>query len=149
MTTGVRVAALAICSLLIAGKPAEPAEPPLHGVYQSDCSPNDGEAFIIMLPTQTPQEEFWLRANAPVRRIVGHWPHTKDFGTQSGVASIVLCRKTPRLTCERPEAGFFDVTGKPGGGISGAFEASFGDGVRHKHDFSAVPARLAEPVVCG
>jgi hypothetical protein len=149
MSVGIRVAALAIASLLIA---ARPAAAPLHGVYQSDCAPNDGPAFIIILPAPVPQGEFWLRANVPVARIAGHWPQSKNIGRQPGMASILLCRKTPGppgLSCDRPEAGFFSVTGRPGESISGTLQASFGNGVRHTHRFSAVPARLAQPVICG
>lgn len=146
MSARIRVAALAIASLLSA---AGPAAAPLHGVYQSDCAPNDGPAFIIILPAPVPQGEFWLRANVPVARIAGHWSQSKDIGSQPGMASILMCRKTPGLSCNRPEAGFFSVTGRPGESISGTLQASFGNGVRHAYRFSAVPARLAQPVICG
>jgi hypothetical protein len=146
MIIGLRFSVLVICSLMIAARPAPPL---LHGVYQSDCAPNDGPAFIIILPTPEPQAEFWLKANVPVTQMAGHWSQTSEMATQPGMPSMLLCRTAPGLTCDRPDTGFFTVTGRPGGAISGTFEASFRSGVRYAYRFSAVPARLAQPVLCG
>jgi len=142
----IRIAALATCSLLIAARPVTPS---LQGEYQSDCAPNDGPAFIIILPATVQQGEFWLRANAPLARIAGRWSHVQEMGVRPGLAMIQLCRKTPNLVCESPSSGSFRIRGKPGATLTGSFEAQFGKAQRQSYRFTARPARLAEPVICG
>jgi len=144
MRKAIRIAILAGLSLLCA---ARPAAPPLHGIYRRDCAPYDGPAFMITLLAPAQNGEFWLRANAPLAQIAGHWPNAPE--SRPGTASIVLCRKTPEMKCDHATTGAFTVTGNPGARISGSFTARFTGGISQTWRFTAMPAPDAVELPCG
>ena len=146
MPISVGIALLAALAQLSATRPAATV---LEGEYQADCGPNDVSGVLITLSAPEQEGEFRLRANAPLARIAGRWHHAKEFGLRPGSATILLCRKTPDLKCDYPEDGTFTVTGKPGARIGGSFEASFPGSIRQAFRFTAMPARSAEPLLCG
>jgi hypothetical protein len=94
----IAIALLATLPLLAA---ARSAVPELNGSYEKDCAPNDAPAFIIVLPAPAQNAEFWLKANAPLYQIAGYWPHSTELGVIPGAASILLCRKSPKLNCDK------------------------------------------------
>jgi hypothetical protein len=142
----IAIALLATLPLLAA---ARSAVPQLNGSYENDCAPNDAPAFVIVLPAPAQNAEFWLQANAPLYQIAGYWPHSTELGVITGAARIMLCRKSPKLNCDKALNGSFTVTGKPGELITGNLEASFSGGSSLAFHFHAMPAQRAAPLVCG
>jgi len=101
--------------------------------------------ITLLAPAQN--GEFWLRANAPLAQIAGHWPNAPE--SRPGTASIVLCRKTPEMKCDHATTGAFTVTGNPGARISGSFTARFTGGISQTWRFTAMPAPDAVELPCG
>jgi hypothetical protein len=142
MTAARSLAALALLPLLTAAAPA------LRGTYHADCAPYDGPAFRVTMPAPgrgRPQYE--LAVNVPLAELAGQWTHTLD--TRPGSATILLCRTVPETLCDYPRSGRFILSGKPGTTISGTFEATFTNGMRHSRRFTARPARQARQLLCG
>ena len=142
MSAARSLAALAALPLLAAAPLA------LRGEYRADCAPYDGPAFRVTLPVPGPgRPQYELAANVPLGRLAGRWTHTLD--TRPGSATILLCRTAPETLCDYPQSGSFTLSGQPGGSISGTFDATFANGIRHIRRFTARPARTAQRMLCG
>ena len=139
-----QVTAIALLATLLLAE-SRPG-PELNGTYEPTTAPNDMAAFLIVLPAPAQKAEFWLQANAPLYQIAGYWPHSTKLGVIPGAARIILCRKTPKLNCDRALNGSFTVTGKPGAQITGRLEASFSGGSSLAFRFHAIPAQREAPL---